>query len=161
MSYIQSSLSSDEQIKHTFGFHWLIWAPAATFGLITFVLFAIGASGNSDFLGFGLILAIWTMLYSLYKYVDIRTSERGVTCKRIVAKEGILSTRSNELRLYEVESVNLYQNLPEKLFGSGSLILSGTGNKRVTLSSLEDPFLSKRKIENLLESAPSLNRARN
>lgn len=93
------------------------------------------------------------MIYVIYLFFDIKNSERGITERRVIAKEGIFTTTSNELRLDEVESINLHQDIAEKIVGSGKLVLSGTGNKRLVMTFLENPFLAKRQIEELVENS--------
>ncbi|MDY6976798.1 MAG: PH domain-containing protein [Pseudomonadota bacterium] len=158
MSFISNSLSSKEEVCHTFDFHWLIWLQPISFVLISFLTLLIGAASGSDLLPLGISMTISAAIYSAYHYFDIKNSERGITNRRIVAKEGIFSTKTDELRLVEVESVNLQQNIFEKLSGAGKLVLSGTGNKLLIITFLKEPFVSKRQIEELIEQAKSSER---
>lgn len=155
MSFISNSLSSNEEVCHTFDFHWLIWLQPISLALFSLLVLLIGAASGSDLLPLGITMTISALIYSTYHYFDIKNSERGITNRRIVAKEGIFSTKSNELRLVEVESVNIHQNILEKLSGAGKLVLSGTGNKLLFITFLEEPFESKRQIEELIEQAKS------
>ena len=52
-------------------------------------------------------------------------------------------------------TVNLHRRILEKLSGAGKLVLSGTGSKLLFITFLEEPFESKRQIEELIEQAKS------
>lgn len=153
MSFIHNSLSNNEKVQHLFSFHWLIWLRPSLFGLFSILTLIVGSLVDTTVYQLGLSLTLGCVIYVIYLFFDIKNSERGITERRVIAKEGIFSTTSNELRLDEVESINLHQDIAEKIVGSGKLVLSGTGNKRLVMTFLENPFLAKRQIEELVENS--------
>jgi uncharacterized membrane protein YdbT with pleckstrin-like domain len=50
-----------------------------------------------------------------------------VTNKRIIIRHGLLSRQTYEMLLQKVESVRVSQSLMDRLWGSGTLIVTGTG----------------------------------
>ena len=76
----------------------------------------------AGFLGF---LAMLGAIACLVRYT---TTEFAVTDRRIIAKRGWLRRRSLEVNLDKVESVTVDQGLMGRLWGYGTLRVTGTGS---------------------------------
>ncbi|WP_271781977.1 PH domain-containing protein [Aquimarina algiphila] len=69
--------------------------------------------------GFGLLLAVWKYLDTLYNKVH-------VTDQRIIEQRGILSKVTNELELYRVKDIKYEQPLFLRIFGLSNIVLITT-----------------------------------
>jgi uncharacterized membrane protein YdbT with pleckstrin-like domain len=132
MSYTRISLANGETLKACFRFHWLINAMLIGHWLLALVTFGI-----------------WLLpaLYITLKWLCI---EQAVSDCRVIYKEGIISRRTNEIRLNAIESVYLHQSLLGRLFGYGTVTVTGRGHNEVRLIWLQNPVQVKRFVESQL-----------
>lgn len=135
MSYIEESLSNGEFILERFGHHWTAYIELAAW-------FVLGP------LSLGL-----TWLYGIWRYVDLKKSEFGVTNKRAVKKTGIFSRHTEEMRLSKIETVEIKQGVWGRIFGFGTVLVTGQGVSNLVFKGLDDPLSIKKAIENACDGA--------
>lgn len=131
MSYIEESLSSGEVIHKIFQLHWFAKVPMycwLVLGLVTFGL---------------------TWLLALYEYFRLRSIEQGVTNKRVILKTGIISRHTEEMKLSSIETVEIEQSIWGRMFGYGTVKLTGRGISDVKFRNIDDPMYVKREIESV------------
>ncbi len=131
MSYIEESLSSGEVIHKVFQLHWFAKVPMycwLVLGLVTFGL---------------------TWLIALYEYFRLRSIEQGVTNKRVILKNGIISRHTEEMKLSSIETVEIEQGIWGRMFGYGTVKLTGRGISDVKFRNIDDPMQVKRDIESV------------
>lgn len=131
MSYIEDSLSSGEVIHKVFQLHWFAKVPMycwLVLGLVTFGL---------------------TWLIALYEYFRLRSIEQGVTNKRVILKKGIISRHTEEMKLSSIETVEIEQGIWGRMFGYGTVKLTGRGISDVKFRNIDDPMRVKRDIESV------------
>ena len=73
--------------------------------------------------------------------------EVGVTNKRFVTKNGFIKRNTGEIRLDAVESVSIDNTFFGRLFGYGTLRLTGRGNAHVAIPRLANILEVKRAVE--------------
>ena len=135
MTYIEESLSAGEEVKALFKLHWVAKLP-----LIMWLVLAIPT------LGITLLLAGW-------EWLKLRSIEQGVTNKRVIYKEGIVSRRSEEMKISSVETVEIIQGVMGRMLGFGTVKVTGRGISDLQFKNINDPMDVKRKIEGV-EVAP-------
>ena len=75
-----------------------------------------------------LLLTIVVGLYFLVvAWIRYATTEFAVTDRRIIAKTGLVSRRTVEMFLDKVESLNVDQTIPGRMFNYGTVTIRGTG----------------------------------
>lgn len=131
MGYINDSLSNGEEIKALFKLHWFSKIP-----MIIWIILAIPT------LGVTLLLAIW-------EWLRLRSIEQGVTNKRVIFKKGIVSRKSEEMKISSVETVEIIQGVIGRIFGFGSVKVTGRGISDLIFKNINDPMDVKRKIESV------------
>jgi len=131
MGYIEESLSDGEQIRAQFRLHW-----SARIGMIVWLVLAIPT------LGITLLLALW-------EWLRLRSIEQGVTNKRVILKKGIISRKSEEMKISSIETVEIVQGILGRLFDSGTVRVTGRGISDVVFKNIDDPMDVKRKIESV------------
>jgi uncharacterized membrane protein YdbT with pleckstrin-like domain len=135
MSYIEESLSSEEKIEALFRLHWIAWVPMCLWLLLGLVTFGL------------------TWFVALYEFLRLRSTEQGVTNKRVILKRGIVSRRTEEMRITSIETVEIDQGVWGRIFGFGTIKVTGRGLSDVVFRFLDDPMSAKRRIEGVSHSA--------
>lgn len=131
MTYIEESLSANEKVEGLFKLHWFAWVP----------------------MGIWIVLAIptlgLTLLVALYEYLRLKFIEQGVTNKRVIHKTGIVSRRTDEMKLSSIETVEIDQGVFGRIFGFGTVKITGRGISDVVFKRIDDPMSVKRQIESV------------
>ena len=128
MSYIEDSLSDGEKVEGLFKLHWFAWMP-----MVGWILLGIPTLGL-------------TWIVAIYEYLKLRYTEQGVTNKRVIVKTGLVQRRTLELLLRQVEAISVDQSLLGRVFGFGSITLTGTGGVREVFHRVGDPLELRRRI---------------
>ncbi|HVL01102.1 MAG TPA: PH domain-containing protein [Dongiaceae bacterium] len=122
-------------IESLFALHWFAKVP-----MVLWFILAIPT------LGIALIPAI-------YELLRLRSIELGVTNKRVVQKKGIVSRNTEEMKLKSIETVEIEQGVMGRIFGFGTVKVTGRGISDVVFKSIDDPMAVKRKIESISNPA--------
>ena len=80
--------------------------------------------------------------------VELEKTEQGVTNRRVIRKHGIISRKTDELRLSTIEAVFINQGILGRILGFGTVTVTGRGQGDVKLKWMADPLRVKREIEN-------------
>ncbi len=130
MAYIDESLSAGEEISALFRLHWITRIPMVLW-----------------------LLLVVTFPFAIYEYLRLRHTEQGVTNKRVVFKTGIISRRSEEMKLGSIETVEIDQGILGRILGYGDVRVTGRGTSDVLFRSVADPMAVKRAIESVSHPA--------
>ncbi|MCW5574779.1 MAG: PH domain-containing protein [Burkholderiales bacterium] len=135
MAYIDESLSAGEEIAALFRLHWVTRIPMAFWLLLAIPSFGI------------------TLVLAVYEHLRLRHTEQGVTNKRIVFKTGIISRKSEEMKLGSIETVEIDQGILGRILGYGTVKVTGRGTSDVLFRNVADPMAVKRAIESISHPA--------
>lgn len=133
-SYIEESLGRDEEVVRTFEFHWTAW-----------ILFWV------------CLLFFWTVILAfvaISEFIRLKTTERGVTTRRVIQKRGWISRRTDEMKLSSIETVEIRQGILGRIFGFGTIKVTGRGISDVVMRQMDDPMAVKRAIEDAAYDNP-------
>jgi hypothetical protein len=155
MSYIQQSLGDGETIIARAHFHKLYFAAAWLALLIPLALLLAAlaqAQTQPDpySVAAGLLFALGLIAF-LRMMIRQWSTEIGVTSHRFVEKYGLLSMRTNEIALPNIEGVRVHQSVLGRLFGYGTVKIEGTGVDSVTTPVIADPVGFVRAIQTAKE----------
>lgn len=139
MSYIEKTLLPDETVIYQARLHWFrylqCWILAAVGAtLITYDTYEVYV----HLMGFALLCAAPALMAKAW--LDQATSEFVLTQSRVLIKSGFIRRRSLELMLAKVESVGVDQSILGRIFGYGTIIVSGTGGTRERFRDIADPL---------------------
>jgi uncharacterized membrane protein YdbT with pleckstrin-like domain len=126
MAYIDESLSAGEEITGLFEQHWVVRIPMVLW-----------------------LLLVITFPLAIYEYLRVRHTELGVTNKRVISKTGIISRKSEEMKLTSIETVEIDQSILGRMLGYGNIKVSGRGSSDVLFRNVDDPMGVKRAIESV------------
>lgn len=138
MNYITQTLATDEtllaegKISKWSLFH--IYCAAVIFGVSI------------------ICLPISAMLL-LYAWLKIRSTEMGITSKRVIRKSGVIMRDTSEIRLSKVESVSVKQGMLGRMFGYGDVIISGSGGNDAVMKGVKDPLAFRHAVDDACESS--------
>jgi len=120
-SYVDSNLLAQEKVLYRA--HTSLWslAPMILLGVLLLVLVV----------GLFVLIAAW---------IRYHTTEFAVTDRRIIAKTGLVSRRTVEMFLDKVESLNVEQSVPGRIFGYGTVTIRGTGATSETFGNISAPL---------------------
>jgi hypothetical protein len=165
-SYIQQSLGNGETIIARAHFHWLyalaMWSALFLpgFALLGFAgraatlssPFATDAPATWAVIVCALLLAAGIITF-LRLMIRRLTTEIGITSHRFVEKYGLLTLRTNEIALPNIEGVRVHQSFGGRIFGYGTVRIEGTGMDAVTTPLIADPVGFVRAIQTAKERA--------
>lgn len=134
-SYIEGALIKDEKVIYTGNISLWSLAPLIVLGLLTVAFFGLG-------------LIFWIMAFIRYK-----TTELAFTNKRVIAKFGFIRRQTIELNITKVESIQVNQDIPGRIFNYGTLTISGAGNPQAPIPGISDPMSFRRAFMEAQDSA--------
>jgi uncharacterized membrane protein YdbT with pleckstrin-like domain len=143
VSYIDENLLPDEHVVYRAKLHGIIFARAVVV-LVVGVVLLIVLPGVPLAGAVVLLIGIVMLVPPLVAY---RTTELGVTNKRVIVKTGLIRRRTLELLLRQVEAISVDQSLSGRLLGFGSITLTGTGGVREVFHRVRDPLELRRRIQ--------------
>ena len=133
MSYIEKSNGEGEYIVMRVPLHWSAYIVPI---LITIIFAPLAL------MTFGL-----TLLIVLFAWIDPLTTERAITNRRVVYKKGFFNTKSEEMQLRAIETVEFSQSIIGRMLGYGKIRATGRGVSDISLSKAPNPFEVKKAIE--------------
>ena len=144
MKYIPTTLTTDEEIKHEFNFHWAwkIWPTSC----LILALFAIIAR----FFGADVIATYTAWIFiclAAFEIIRVLTTEQAVTNKRAIQKVGWIFRKTNEQRLIKTETIEINQSLLGRIFGFGDIKLTATGGSSFVYRTVDNPTEVKKNLE--------------
>lgn len=134
-AFIQESLSRDEKIEQIFELHWFAWVPVFIWALLSIVTAGI------------------TLIIAIYQGLSIKYLEQGVTNKRVILKKGIVSRKTEEIKLSAIETIQIDQGIFGRIFGFGTIRVTGRGISDLNFKNIDNPMAVKREIESVSSPA--------
>lgn len=156
-SFIEETLLPNEQLIYHSRPHWIIFAPTAgwviLWGILVFCMDYFRVS-ETPFIGSLPLLTILNVsalilitVYGLMANLQYLNSEYGITNKRVLIKMGFISRSTVEILLDKIESIQVHQSIPGRLFNYGSIIIVGTGGTRDMFNNIPNPLLFRQKAQ--------------
>lgn len=124
-SYIDSNLMAQEKVLYR--------ARTSLWSLMPMIL-----------LGLLLLIAVVGLFILIWAWIKYRTTEFAVTDRRVMAKTGLISRRTVEMFLDKVESLNVEQTVPGRLFDYGTVTIRGTGATSEAFDNISAPLVLRK-----------------
>lgn len=173
MSYIEDNLLPNENILFKARIHPAIFSPAIVSFIFSIIFFVIGFSNNaqmtktgspppppsfltvigSSLLCFSVFFLFYTVILAIQAFIILKTTEFGVTNRRIIAKTGFIKRHSLEMLLSKVESVAVRQNILGRILNFGVVTVTGTGGTKESFRAISEPVEVKKKINQIIENS--------
>ncbi|MDK6075568.1 PH domain-containing protein [Massilia varians] len=133
-SYVNRNLGADEKVVYEAQVSW-----ASQWFLILLGLLTIG-------LGPGLGLIFWAIAF-----INVKTTELVITNKRVIAKFGLISRKTVELKNSKVESVQVDQSIMGRVLNFGSIVVAGAGGPQAPIPNISAPLQFRSKLNEMTE----------
>jgi len=150
--YIDENLQPGEKVLYSTNAHWIFFLPAISLWILAGVLFTLSGMVPA---GSPLIVACWALAaivaaVALYKTVTAWfhrwTTETDVTNLRVVHKTGFINRKTFEMSLDKIESVDVDQSIPGRVFGYGNVTITGVGKSEERLDTVSSPLAFRNAI---------------
>lgn len=148
MGYIDDNLMSGEQVVYRTKLHRIIFVGPIIFVVILFMFFA-GGGGPAAASGFFLLVAI---IWGISDFISFKTSEFGITNKRVLIKVGFIRRNSLETLLTKVEGIQVNQGILGRILNYGTIIVKGTGGTSNPFHKIEAPLEFRKKVQEQIAS---------
>jgi len=148
MSYIDKNLMQDEVIIFRTKLHWIIYRWIIIWLIVGFALliYAIPRS-QAEIMTVGLLFFVIAFIAFLMAIIDKKSSEFGITNKRVLMKTGFIRRKSIEILLPKVEGIMIDQSIGGRIFGYGTIVITGTGGLSNSFKKISKPLEFKKKIQ--------------
>jgi uncharacterized membrane protein YdbT with pleckstrin-like domain len=146
MSYVENNLIQGEQIRYYTKLHWIVFIFPISLIVIGFCLAAI-FSQYSAVLIFGTLFVLVGILLGVPRFITYKSSEFAVTNKRVLIKVGFIKRHSLELLLQKVEGIGVDQDISGRIFGYGTIIVTGTGGTKETFKNIKNPLEFRKQVQ--------------
>ena len=104
--------------------------------------------------GIGL-LVLFAVLLFIWPFIARWSTELAITDKRLIAKYGVVSTHSIEIRFDKIETVRVTQGLIGKVFKYGDIVVTGTGSTFDPIRSIANPMAFRAALNQAMEANES------
>ena len=150
-SYVRKTLSEGEQVIACAKFHWIrfFW-PVLLLIIAIWVLTHVNI--YDEYLFWEYFGSFCFIAYSIYEILELLADNVTLTNQRLVAKRGLFSRKTLDLRLSQVESVSA--DLPfilSTLFNTGTLLIRGTGGSYLPVPGIWNVLKFRKTIQDSLD----------
>lgn len=130
--YIEEILQPNEKVLYSTRIHWIVYLPAILAWIAAIFFFALQRGAVTDganilWLALSCLAALIAAYWTLRAWFKRFTNETDVTNLRVVHKEGFIQRQTFEMNLDKVESVDVRQSIPARIFGYGDVTIRGVG----------------------------------
>ncbi len=102
-----------------------------------------------------LFLVLIVVVLFIWPLIARWSTELAITDKRLIAKYGLLSTHSIEIRFDKIETVRVTQGLIGKIFNYGDIVVTGTGSTFDPIRSIANPLAFRLALNQAMEANDS------
>ena len=119
---------------------WVLW-PRVALALVAAAVAGVGAA-MQDLPGYGLAVAgvvvfLWAGIGAL---VRRRATTIRLTDRAIVVQSGLASRHTSTLMLERIEAIDIDQSILQRMTGTGTLTIRGTGSEDLRFAGMQDPM---------------------
>jgi uncharacterized membrane protein YdbT with pleckstrin-like domain len=152
MSYVDSQLLPNEVVRYRARLHKSLFTLPLVFGVLALatIVFAIG---QHPFWWVVLAFAVLGAVTFGWSWLKYATSEFAVTDKRVIIKVGWIRRRTLETMLAKVEGIGVDQTLNGRLFGFGTIVVTGTGGTKEEFDRIGNPLEFRRQVQAAISQA--------
>jgi uncharacterized membrane protein YdbT with pleckstrin-like domain len=148
MGYIDKNLMSGERIVYRTKLHWIVFLWPIIFLILAVVFLASG----KEIAILGALFILIALLSALSAFISFKTSEFGITNKRVLIKVGFIRRNSLETLLQKVEGIQVNQGILGRIFNYGTILIKGTGGTSNPFHKIEAPMEFRKKVQEQIAS---------
>ena len=120
---------------------------------------ALGVITPYPFIAAGAALPL---LYMLWRFIKLRSRHYELTTQRVRVRQGIFSKRTDELELYRVKDVTVFEPFWQRVFGLGNIVITNNdaSTPNLTLEALPSASQTREALRNAIEECRDRKRVR-
>lgn len=143
--YIEEILQPGEKVLYSTTIHWIVYAPAIVAWAVAVAFFALQRGAVTDglnilWLTLAAVSALIALFWTFRAWFQRWTHETDVTSFRVVHKEGFIQRHTFEMNRDKVESVDVVQSIPGRIFGYGDVLIRGVGEGDKDIKMIASPL---------------------
>jgi uncharacterized membrane protein YdbT with pleckstrin-like domain len=143
--YIEEILQPDEKLLYSTTIHWIVYLPGILAWIVAIGFFVLARgptidASNLAWLSLAGISAVVALYWTFRAWFQRWTNETDVTSLRVVHKEGFIQRETFEMNLDKVESVDVKQSIPARIFGYGDVTIRGVGEGDKDIKMIASPI---------------------
>jgi uncharacterized membrane protein YdbT with pleckstrin-like domain len=163
-NFVDKNLDNEETIKYSarvslwkYWINFLIAGLIAAVALLGFAAYLSSKRGTQPFAGpkFALVMLLMSLAIFAWPLVARKSTELVITSNRLIAKFGVVSTQSIDIRFDRIETVRVKQSLIGRIFNYGDIVVTGTGSTFDPIPNIANPMGFRAALNQALETAPS------
>ena len=154
MSYIDNNLMGGEQVIYRTKLHWAAIGIPIIFTVIIalIILVLLFTGGDAAAVGYFFLLFLFiAIIRVISSFIAFKTSEIGVTNKRILIKVGWIRRTSLETLLTKVEGIQVNQGILGRILNYGTIVIKGTGGTNTPFHKIEAPLEFRKKVQEQID----------
>lgn len=145
MPYYTKVLQPDEKVQAVGRPHWFIYGRGGFLLAIAIALLIFsGTVSDRDWQYYTMmaagVVAFLALLLLLGAWIRRRSTEIAVTDRRIILNFGLLSRRTLEMNMSQVEMVDVQQSVSGRIWGYGTVVIRGSGGDVEPLVRISSPI---------------------
>lgn len=148
MGYIDENLMNGERVVHRSKLHWIVFLKPIVLALVAFMFLA----GKKEVAPVGNLLFLIAIVWAVSAFISFKTSEFGITNKRVLIKVGFIRRTSLETLLTKVEGIQVNQGILGRIFNYGTIMVKGTGGTSNPFHKIEEPMEFRKKVQEQIAS---------
>lgn len=95
---------------------------------------------------------ILALVSGTVSFINLKTSEFGVTTNRVLMKTGLIRRNSFEVLLSKVEGIQVNQGILGRVLGYGTIVVTGTGGSADPFRRISSPLHFRRQVQEQVAS---------
>ena len=150
MSFIDKNLLSNEVVIYRANLHWAIFINAFVYLSLSVLTCAFNVwitEPNQILWTISLLALVFALISGISSYIRLKTSEFPITNKRVLIKAGFIRRHSLEVLLHKVEGIGVNQSILGRIFGFGTIIVTGTGGTKETFDQIDSPLEFRKQVQ--------------
>ena len=149
-SYIETIVGPGEHVLYIGKVSLFSILPSLSGGTLLILIGGVSAIGVGPV---GLIVSALGLVWVLAGLIRRNSTELAVTNRRVIAKFGLIRRSTIELNLAKVESIRVEQSVGGRIFGYGSVIVTGTGSTMDPIPYIADPIKFRQAVQSATDIA--------
>lgn len=147
MSYIEENLTPGEYVVYRTSLSKATFVFPIIAIIVCTVITAIIWDGATAFVFFIFLLIGVVVPWEIGAYLQYKSSEFGITNKRVLIKIGLIRRVSLETMLSKVEGIQVFQGILGRLLNYGTIIIKGTGGTSNPFTQIDSPLEFRKKVQ--------------
>jgi uncharacterized membrane protein YdbT with pleckstrin-like domain len=121
-------------------------------GVVMSLFMSSKAHGAAAAMGTSMVIVcLAALLLIIWPFIARRATELVITDKRLIAKYGVISTQSIDIRFDKIETVRVKQGLVGRMLNYGEIVVTGTGSTFDPIPNIANPLTFRNELNQAMD----------